>query len=247
MHLFVSDLHLTDWDYGGVVSDHELLRITNVLSQTRSDEPHTLVLLGDIVDLLRSSQWNTLWEEHQSAPWSGMARDFTGFRFGYARDCAIGIAKNAVARYPKFCSVLERLVRQDRVRVVYVPGNHGFMVQLSSTLRGVLKKAFSLSHDARNPFRSSYNNRGASVYATHGNFCDSLNWHNKDEGYWAFGDAIVLRLVDRFVTEGPRALGVKDTWPSIYDLDNVEPVTDIPVFVRWVAEHLTNLTQKTPY
>lgn len=53
MHVFLSDLHLTDWEFGSSVSDAELVEFCNgQLSEFCKDRQVTLVLLGDVVDLL---------------------------------------------------------------------------------------------------------------------------------------------------------------------------------------------------
>jgi hypothetical protein len=68
------------------------------------------------------------------------------------------------------------------------------------------------------------------------------------EGYWAFGDGVVLRLVNRFQSEVCRALGCSpdtELGRRLADIDNVEPVADIPVYVRWLADRLTIANQRT--
>jgi hypothetical protein len=67
------------------------------------------------------------------------------------------------------------------------------------------------------------------------------------EGHWAFGDAIVLRLVNRFQTAACEALGLSpDTvlGRQLADIDNIEPFSDIPIYVRWLSEQLTVADQR---
>jgi UDP-2,3-diacylglucosamine pyrophosphatase LpxH len=245
MQLFVSDLHLTDHDDGCAPSDKQLLSITRTLNEAPTGEKHTLVLLGDIVDLLRSEQWHELWQDGES-PWrdrtGGRNEHFKRFAGSRADDCATAIARRTVDRYPQFRSVLRTLVQAGRLRVVYIPGNHDYMAQLSKQIREVLVDAFSVSHDPKNIFPQAYLDKPTSVYAIHGHAYDPVNWHRKPEGYWAFGDAIVLRLVNRMLRESPSAL--QTAVAGIGDLDAIEPVIDTPVFIRWLAQTLPDADRK---
>jgi hypothetical protein len=56
MLVVVSDLHITDRDAGAPVSDAELTKFVGEIAGLDPGEPMTLLLLGDILDLLRSDQ-----------------------------------------------------------------------------------------------------------------------------------------------------------------------------------------------
>ncbi len=78
---FVSDLHLTDSDLGSPVVDAELKPFCEVTLASRMRAMQrkrivTLVLLGDVVELLRSKKWAKLWADRQAAPWIGADVDF---------------------------------------------------------------------------------------------------------------------------------------------------------------------------
>jgi hypothetical protein len=112
-------------------------------------------------------------------------------------------------------------------------------VQLSPRVREVLEDFLHLAHDPARPFASSYTDASASIFATHGHSYDPLNWHRDVEGYWAFGDAVVLRIVNRFAAEACVALGVKETSDlgrHFHEIDNIEPNIDLPVYVRWLTD-----------
>src|SRR3712207_2509976 len=107
MHVFVSDLHMTDTD-SGTVSDTQLTSFVSRLVHM-AEERQTqikLVFLGDILDLLRSSRWEELWSRHQSAPWSGMGPGFENFAGNYAENCAIAVAEEIRNQYVGFRSSL---------------------------------------------------------------------------------------------------------------------------------------------
>ena len=248
MHVFLSDIHMTDSDTGGVVSDAHLTSFVDrivPLADHAEREKVTLVLVGDIFDLLRSPKWATLWKEKSSAPWSGMSPKFRLFKKSFAETQAREILTNTCKRYPQFSAKVRELVKANRLETVYVPGNHDFMVQLSSDLRQLVVDFLGLTHDPKKTFKTTYENKAASVFALHGNTFDVANWHREPEGYWAIGDAIVLLVVNRFPEEACRLIGcAPDTeiGQLLQEVDNVQPLVDIPIWVRWLTEN--NLTIK---
>jgi len=244
MHVFVSDIHLTDTDAGGVVCDEHLASfVDRIMLSAPHDEKVTLVLLGDIFDLLRSPKWSTLWKEKSSAPWSGMGAKFKNFSGGFAEIQAQKILADTCTRYPQFSTKIRTLVDANRLETVYVPGNHDFMVQLSPDLRRLVVEFFGLNHEPKEPFDITYENKEASVFALHGNSFDPANWHRESDGHWAIGDAIVLLVVNRFPEEACHLLGCSlntEIGRLLQEVDNVQPLVDIPIWVRWVTEN--NLT-----
>lgn len=249
MHFFLSDLHMTDAGVGGAVTDQQLTEFASGLERNVSkdkSEKHKLVLVGDIFDLLRSPKWADLWEKRKSAPWSGSSPDFKHFRKSFAEPQAIEIAQSIAQRYSGFAGTLKRLVNAGNLEVVYVPGNHDYMFQLSPGLRKVLVEFLSLKHDPNREFENSYADRNASVFATHGNSFDPVNWHRRERGYWAIGDAVVLRIVNPFAAKVCARIGVPvdgDLGTALQDIDNIEPLADIPLWVLWASE--ANLSIKS--
>jgi len=247
MHVFVSDIHMADNPAGDPVADAELVSFANELGRLSESGPITLVLLGDIIDFLRSPKWDHLWSAQKSAPWSAMAADFANFPRGPAEACVLTVVRDARARYAQFSATLRQLVEAERLKVLYVPGNHDFMLQVSAPLRREVQQFLSLSDDPEKPFPTVYADRTASVYATHGHTFDPVNYHRGPEGCWAFGDAIVLRVVNRFQAAACEALGCgPDTvlGRQLADIDNVEPLSDIPIYVRWLSEQLSVANQQ---
>lgn len=239
MHIFISDLHMTDTGVGGAVTDERLSRFAHGLEGLAQKSENKLILVGDIFDLLRSPKWAELWKENKrAAPWSGSSPKFKHFKKSFAEPCAIGIAESIAKRYSTFSKSLKRLV-EGGWDVIYVPGNHDYMFQLSSDLRTVLIDFLGLKHDASKEFQISYTDRGVSVFAIHGNSFDPVNWHRRNEGYWALGDAVVLRIVNRFPVEVCQRVGVPldgELGTALQDIDNIEPLSDIPLWVLWASE-----------
>lgn len=239
MHVFISDVHMTDQEAGSPVSDVELVEFAEEVDRWSQREHVHLVLLGDIIDLLRSPKWEECWSRLRSFPWSGAARDFVNFRGNHPETVALEVVQAVAQRYARWAAALKRLVGEKRLTVSYVPGNHDFMLDLSPRLRRAVCDFLSLSNDPTKPFMPFYADEGASVYATHGHSYDPVNWHQPAEGRWALGDAIVIRVVNRFVVEACRRLGVSETSAigvQLHELDNVEPLTDVPIYVRWLAD-----------
>lgn len=134
-----------------------------------------------------------------------------------------------------------------RLKVLYVPGNHDFMLRLSPALRREVQAFLSLANDPKKPFPTEYLDAKASVYATHGHTYDRVNHHRAPEGHWAFGDAIVLRVVNRFQSAVCTALGCgieTKLGRQLADIDNVEPLWDVPIYVRWLSEQLKVASQR---
>ena len=247
MHVFVSDIHMTDTDAGGVVSDAHLASFIDriVPNGVESHEKVTLVFVGDIFDLLRSPKWSTLWRDKRSGPWSGMSAQFKHFKNSFAETHARDILRDTCNRYPQFSKKIRELVDANRLETVYLPGNHDFMVQLSPDLRKSVVDFLALSHNPKQPFKTTYDNKTASVFAFHGNSFDPANWHREAEGYWAIGDAIVLLVVNRFPEKACELIGCSmetEIGQLLQEVDNVQPLAHIPIWVRWLTEN--NLTIK---
>ena len=211
MHVFASDIHLTDANTGGVCSDEHLVSFVDrimALAAERRSKKVTLVLVGDIFDLLRSDKWATLWDQKGSAPWRGMSAKFKHFKNSDAETTARQVLDDTCKRYPTFSQKLAGYINEGKLETVYLPGNHDFMVQLDAELRKKVVNSLGLTHDPKKAFPLTYANNSASVFALHGNSFDPLNWHRETEGFWAMGDAIVLRIVNRFAEVACRAIGL---------------------------------------
>jgi len=248
MHVFVSDLHLTDGTIGESVSDDQLT--AHLLGELpKLESPIDLVFLGDIFELLRSSEWAPLWDDAKVAPWTNMGVGFQNFPPKAAKT-ALTILRRITARFPKFRAALKAQTDAGKLRTHYVPGNHDYMVQLSADCRREVCDFLALQHPASDRFFSHYAHASAEIFAVHGNVADPLNWHDESAGRWAYGDVIVLRLVNVFITEACTGAGCdpNETGSLIarayQDLDNVDSV-ELALYFRYILErHLTNQNQR---
>lgn len=247
MLIIVSDLHMTDRETGAPVTDAEL---TNFVRTVQAIEPReeeiTLLLLGDVIDFLRSEQWSLLWEEHnRAAPWSSLGSGFTGFEGSLQEECLLRVAQGVEGRYSGFATALKELKKNRKSRIIYVAGNHDFMVQLSPRLRQQVAKFLSLDDDPSILFPLDFEDKHLSVYAEHGNRYDATNWHQKEAGLWAIGDAVVLRIVNRFGALARKKLNLTDRTAlgrAIHEIDNVTPQVHIPLYVEWMGRTLLSST-----
>jgi UDP-2,3-diacylglucosamine pyrophosphatase LpxH len=249
MHVFVSDIHLTDTDTAGVTSDSHLASFIDRIMASAAEKENmkvTLVFVGDIFDLLRSEKWATLWDQKKSAPWSGMNAKFENFKGSDAETTARQVLKETCSRYQTFSQKINHYIKGNKLETVYVPGNHDFMIQLDADLRKEVVTFLGLTSEPKKPFSTTYSDKSASVLALHGHAFDPLNWHREDKGYWAIGDAIVLRIVNRFPEVASRAIGLNlntSIGQLLQDIDNVQPLAQLPIWIRWVTE--TNLALKS--
>jgi UDP-2,3-diacylglucosamine pyrophosphatase LpxH len=239
----VSDLHMTDRVTGSSVSDADLVALARELEGLQPrDEPLTLLLLGDIVDLLRSEQWDRLWEDHHgAAPWSAVGPDFVGFEGGIQEPPVLEIIKAIDTKYHGFFTALAALKAARPTTIQYVIGNHDFMLQLSRRAREEVVRLFHLDQPAAKPFPLEYLDETLDVYADHGHRHDDVNYHQWHQGRWALGDGIVLRVVNRFAALARKELhltSTTDLGKAVDEIDNVDPHFDIPLYVKWLADTL---------
>lgn len=240
MLVVVSDLHMTDRTTGASVTDLELTDFVEELNALEPrDEPFTLLLLGDIVDLLRSEQWDTLWRTHAgAAPWSGLGREFDGFEGGLQEQTLLRIIAGIERKYAGFFAALPRLKAARQVRIRYVIGNHDFMLQLSEKARAEIVRLFALDQPAASRFPLEYLDESLDLYADHGHRHDEVNYHQWNTALWALGDGIVLRIVNEFTRAAREKVHLTSATAlgkAVDEIDNVEPSYHIPLYIEWLA------------
>lgn len=241
MLIVLSDVHMTDMETGSPVLDTELVGfVREVGSLDPNDENVTLLLLGDIIDFLRSEQWELLWKSHCGvAPWSNLGPNFSGFQGSLQEQQLLAVTGGVEGRYPGFAAALKDLKKMRKTRILYVIGNHDYMLQLSPAVRARVVKFLSLDQDPQIVFPVEHLDPQLSVFAEHGNRYDLVNRHQPQAGLWAIGDAIVLRVVNRFGTLARETLGLTDATPlgfAVHEIDNVEPHIHIPLYIAWLAK-----------
>lgn len=277
MLVLISDLHLTDGTSGETIragafrAFRESLRELAYDASWRSDKKYVpvdridLVLLGDILDVIRSTKW--LGAPVEVRPW-GNQNDprFAEVVGRVTQDViennkeSLGILRNL--KNPELMSVppagpdggvaIKPLARVPvPVRIHYLVGNHDWFFHLKGSaydrIRATIVEALGLNNSnttpfPHDPFESTLIEqiyREHRVFARHGDIFDPSNFeHSRDTS--SLGDAIVIELLDKFGVAVREQLGARlpdacDT--GLKEIDNVRPLSMIPI---WVDGLLTN-------
>src|SRR5262249_8033573 len=271
MLVIISDLHLTDGTSGETIkpgafrSFRESLREIAYDASWRDDKKYVpidgidLVLLGDILDVIRSTLWCAA--PAQVRPWG----DQNDSRFS---DTVNRITEEVIRNNQQSLSILKSLHNPEimslppagadggvavnaphripvPVRIHYLVGNHDWFFHLKgpayNAVRKMIVDAIGLenSHEVpfpHEPFESQTIEkiyRDHRVFARHGDIFDPSNYeHSRDAS--SLGDAIVIELLDRFGAVVKERLGsnLPDACASgLREIDNVRPLSIIPIWV----------------
>jgi UDP-2,3-diacylglucosamine pyrophosphatase LpxH len=277
MLVIISDLHLTDGTSGETIKPgafrtfRESLRELAYAASWRNATKYSpidgidLVLLGDILDVIRSTRWCAA--PAAVRPWG----DQNDTRFS---DMVGRITEDVIRNNQQSLSILRSLhnleilsrppaVQDDGVvvepphrvpvpvRIHYLVGNHDWFFHLKGpahdAIRKIIVDALGLESSPNLPFphepfeshviEKIY--RDHRVFARHGDIFDPSNYeHSRDAS--SLGDAIVIELLDKFgvvVRErlGPRLPNACDA--GLKEIDNVRPLSIIPIWVDGLLEN----------
>lgn len=277
MLVIISDLHLTDGTSGETIragafrSFRESLRELAYDASWRSDKKYVpveridLVLLGDILDVIRSTKWCDAAQEVR--PWGDQSDPRFAEMVGRITEAVIENNKESLA-------ILKSLHSPDimslppagpdggvavksparvpvPVRIHYLVGNHDWFFHLKGPahdgIRAKIVDALCLETPStspfpHDPFESSLIEqiyREHQVFARHADIFDPSNFeHSRDAS--SLGDAIVIELLDKFGMAVRQQLGARlaDACDAgLREIDNVRPLSMIPI---WVDGLLTN-------
>lgn len=281
MLVIISDLHLTDGTGGATISSGafelfaERLQEMALSASRRVDgryrpiERVDLVLLGDVLDVIRSSRWLSAGEIR---PWSDPQRpEFI--------DAVTQITAGILRQNEASLAVLRRLATEHAlvlppadslgqpvagetpqpvdVKIHYLVGNHDWFFRLPGPgydlLRQSLVRHLGLANRHDQPFPHDPNEsdellealRRHKVFARHGDVFDPFNFEG-DRCASSLGDAIVVELLNRFPWEVERELG--DDLPDaacagLREIDNVRPLLLAPVWVDGLLERTCSLPE----
>jgi hypothetical protein len=277
MLVIISDLHLTDGTSGETIKPgafrafRESLRELAYAASWRSDKTYVpvdgidLVLLGDILDVIRSARWCAAPPEVR--PWGNQNDDrFAGMVSRITEDIirnnqeSLNILKSL--HNPQILSlppsaegggVSTKPVSRVPVpvRIHYLVGNHDWFFHLKGPVHDAIRKmiveAIGLDNSPsipfpHEPFESQVIERiyrDHRVFARHGDIFDPSNYeHSRDAS--SLGDAIVIELLDKFGVVVRERLGHKlpdQCDAGLKEIDNVRPLSIIPI---WVEGLLSN-------
>ncbi len=274
MLVIISDLHLTDGSSGSSIAPGafsifaERLLDLAVAASWRADgtyrpvESIDLLLLGDILDVIRSSRWLA---SDVIRPWGNFARpefadlvtQITGEILRQNED-ALAILRNLATAEPLTVPPATRQGRpaldgQPQVvplRVHYLVGNHDWFLHLRGPrfdqLRRLVIERLGLVNRADEPFPHDPAESDAvldalrrhRVLARHGDLYDPFNFNGDRDGS-SLGDAIVIELINRFADTVQRELASELPASTIWgltELDNVRPNLLVPVWLDGLLE-----------
>jgi UDP-2,3-diacylglucosamine pyrophosphatase LpxH len=272
MLVIISDLHLTDGSGGATISPGafvvfaERLRDLAFAASWRADgsyrslERVDVLLLGDVLDFLRSSAW----AESGVRPWHDPARE--DFQAAVRRvaggivehnraslQVLRGLAQQGAIRIPPASASGQPHHGQSQpvaVRVHYMVGNHDWFLHLPGEpydrVRDLVVRHMGLANRAVEPFPHTPDEadelhevlRRHGVLARHGDVFDPFNFEG-DRNASSLGDAIVIELVNRFHGEVDAELGEELPAAALHglrELDNIRPLLLAPVWIDGLLE-----------
>lgn len=274
MLVVISDLHLTDGTSGATISSGafdlfaEQLQDLALAASQRVDgtyrplERIDMLLLGDVLDVIRSTRWLT---QKTVRPWTDSNRpEFV--------DMVTQITTNILRQNAESLDVLRRLGHENAitlppadslgrmaatneqlpvpVKIHYLVGNHDWFFRLPGAgydlLRQSIVRHMGLANRPEQPFPHDPNENGEvldvmrrhKVFARHGDIYDPFNFEG-DRNASSLGDAIVVELLNRFPSAVEQELGndLPDaTIAGLREIDNVRPLLLVPVWVDGILE-----------
>jgi UDP-2,3-diacylglucosamine pyrophosphatase LpxH len=258
MLVLVSDLHITDETAALNVNPEafELLGAEVVDSAARrmAREIH-LVLLGDVLDLVRSDYWHRRAVPMELCPWGGTLDRRTGMNQdrGAAesqfRAVLHGVLASRTARALR--AMLATLAAGPvPLRVTYVIGNHDRVMWNFPSLRAAVQGAWPEVTE----FAAVVESPAYGVLARHGHEWDETahGWRFRrevlapgddldrfdPESYevMAIGEAVTAELVSGLVFHAREAGAPESLIERLKDVNNVRPLLDVFGWLEWIGD-----------
>lgn len=275
MLVIISDLHLTDGTSGETIRQsafgafRERLRDMAYDASWRADgkyrplEEIDVVLLGDILDLIRSTKWLA----GSVRPWSNPQiqecidkiteinsailehnKTSLGILKSLTSGSALALPPATNDGKPAF-TARDKSGSEDRipvkVRMHCLVGNHDWFYHLPGPgydrIRGQVVDALPLQNDPAIPFPHDPAEseplmdvyRAHRLFARHGDIFDRLNFE-RERNASSVGDAIVVELVDRFPLVVARELGTDLSDACAKGLREIDNVRPLVLIPVWV-------------
>ncbi|MCG8448072.1 MAG: metallophosphoesterase [Pirellulales bacterium] len=271
MLVLISDLHLTDGTSGSTISPgaFQLLadRLTDLgLSASRRRdgsyrpiERVDLVLLGDVLDIIRSTQWLQQpvrpWDDPKSRNLFDMVAQITASTLRH-NELALGefrkLAEQGISipLATREGQPADRETQPIPVRIHYMVGNHDWFYHLPGENYNQLRRQIAAHMglatypDAPFPHEIWESNelvqvmRQHKVFARHGDVYDPFNYEG-DRDASSLGDVIVVELLNRFGVQVMQELGDElsaSALAGLREIDNIRPLLLIPVWIDGLLE-----------
>jgi len=273
MLVIISDLHLSDGTSGATIPPGafhllaERLEELALRASCRADggyrpiERIDLLLLGDVLDVIRSVRWLSQpvrpWDDPHSVQFFQAVSSITDEVLRH-NETALSVfrrlARDGAISIPPADRVSRPAATEERhavpVKIHYMVGNHDWFFHLPgenyNRLRQRVVSAMGLCNAPGAPFPHDPREDGLildmqrrhKVLARHGDLFDPLNYEGVRDAS-SLGDAIVVELVNRFSVEVEREMG--DDLPAeliagFRELDNVRPTLLAPVWIDGLLE-----------
>jgi len=219
MLLFISDLHLTD-ELGAphVPWDRTFNRFWARVEAARGDIPARLCIIGDFLDIVRSTTW--LATPHR--PYHDPTPEVLGV--------VDTIVERILTREKAFFDAIRSKVEEGSLQVHYVLGNHDRLMAHAPAARRRLWTALT-GEDREVEFPSKLVFASHDVLVYHGHTGDFIC--SAPEGRAPVSDMFGMELIVRF----PRALREKidEDLPHLDDIDDVRPIYAVPAWIRQIS------------
>jgi UDP-2,3-diacylglucosamine pyrophosphatase LpxH len=241
MLVIVSDIHLTDGTSGMTIHSGAFEKFTLYLkdmAETAKAKEVEIVLLGDIIDLIRSDYWL----RSDIRPWSkpgdkdeegNELKDYTTEIL--KRICNNSGNKQSIAHLKKF---KDEMAKQGvSVKITYIIGNHDWLINRYPETRTKVARFFDIEDPNQYKNKMFATERlweDYKVFARHGDIYDPFNFDG-DRDASSLGDAIVIDLVNRFPEAVKSEIGEeteRDLILKIQEIDHVRPLLDIPLWIH---------------
>jgi len=274
MLVVISDLHLTDGTSGAMISPGAFEMFAEEVQDLaagaswrvdgsyRPVERIDVLLLGDVLDVIRSSRWLT---KKDVRPWTDSSRPefvemVTQITTGILRQNEMSLnalrrlSTDGALRLPPADGLGRPAATHDRVpvpvKIHYLVGNHDWFYRLPGPgfdlLRQTIVRHLGLANRHDRPFPHDPHEsdeiievlRRHKVFARHGDIYDPFNFEG-DRNTSSLGDAIVVELLNRFPTQVEQELGgdlPEATVAGLREIDNVRPLLLTPVWIDGLLE-----------
>ncbi|MFN3586738.1 MAG: hypothetical protein ACK4UT_04470 [Moraxellaceae bacterium] len=264
MLAIISDLHLTDGSTCDSLDPGAMRQFLHTLATVAESacwrrrpgrdrgvfdplERIDLLLLGDILDLMRSEYWQPNGVRPWSAP-AALAPTITAItqRILQHNDALLAPLRAVGGLLPITASDSGR-THFIPLHVHYLVGNHDWPLHLRGddwdALRQTVCQAMALSNDPLRPFPHQPAEdptlaalcRAHRLHAEHGDIHDPVNYQaDKGRDHASLGDAIVVEILNQFPRRVREALELPPTHPlarAFHEADNIRPLLALPHYL----------------
>lgn len=277
MLAIISDLHLTDGSTCETINAGAFRQFVHTLSiqaeaaswrkkpgteqaEFRPVECLDVILLGDILDVIRSERWFLT----PIRPW-----DSTSVLFDDVRDITRAILRHNHEALAAFRDLGGKLairathtgeVFEIPIRFHYMVGNHDWFYHLRgeqwNRLRAEVCTAMALHNDPEQPFAHLLEDSDTlmtladlhRVHLQHGDIYDDINYQ-KEQGrdVASLGDAVVIETLNGFPHRVREILELPMDHPlylTLKEADNIRPLLALPQYILAAMEHYADRKQQ---